>query len=470
MLAAIAGEAYGKYTGRFDEPPAPTLLDYEDVARTSEVFVYADGDELLGMVTIERSPSEEFLILRNLAVRTAAQGAGIGKSLTDYVESEARESDAAGVRLWTRSEMRENIRFYTRLGYRETHTDTDGRSSRIHLAKSTSRSSIDARPSRSLQQSRSQKEQSMSERIEPIVTRVSGTFVGEVKEPPITEQMVTDPHSRRAIYEAFLDHKVLAFRGQDISPRTFAEFGTIFGEPEQHHVIKLRHPDEPTLSYISNQDELGRSKEMRYSGDGWHSDYSYKLVPGKATMLHGIQIPEDGGDTLFADAEAAFEELPEQRKEFLRTLRIRHQYRWSPDRNDPWARWIYIGEQERAQTPEISHPLVRRHPDTGRETLFLQPRVIGSVIAVEGMPEDESTALIEALMAHITSDRFVYRHRWNQSDVVVWDNRCVLHSATTKELDERHVRRLLRLTTHGSPVTPSRPEVGYSTLAAVSAP
>ena len=99
------------------------------------------------------------------------------------------------------------------------------------------------------------------------------------------------------------------------------------------------------------------------------------------------------------------------------------------------------GPEERKKTPEITHPLVRRHPDTGRETLFIQPRIIGSVVGIDGMSDDESTALIEELISHITSEPFVYRHRWNPLDVVVWDNRCVLHSATTKDLPEKYVRR-----------------------------
>ncbi|MET8183485.1 TauD/TfdA family dioxygenase [Streptomyces sp. NPDC005336] len=295
-----------------------------------------------------------------------------------------------------------------------------------------------------------------------VATRLSETFAAEVKELTITSEIIRE--QGREIYETYLDHKVLVFRAQDIEASTFAKFGTIFGRPEEHHVLKLRHPEEPTLTYLSNQDEPGRNKEMKTSGQGWHSDYSYKLVPGSATMLHGLEIPEDGGDTLFADAEAAFGDLPEERKAYLRTLRVRHHYRWSPDREDPWARWKYIGPEERKQTPEITHPLVRRHPDTGRECLFIQPRIIGSVVGIEGMEEAESTALIEELIAHITSAPYVYRHKWSPLDVVVWDNRCVVHSATTKDLNERHVRRLLRLTTHGQPVTPSLPEVGHSRL------
>lgn len=295
--------------------------------------------------------------------------------------------------------------------------------------------------------------------------RLAPSFVGKIVDLELTEDTIST--YRRAIYEAYLVHKVLIFPNQNITPQIFAEFGKIFGEPEIHHVIKLRHPDEPTLTFISNQEEVGRNKEMKYSGDGWHSDYSYKLLPANATMLHGIEIPQEGGDTLFADAEAAFSDLSKNRKSQLRRLRVRHQYRWSPDRDDPWARWKYIGPEEREKTPEITHPLVRLHPDTGRETLFIQPRVIGSVVGIADMPEDESTSLIEELITHITSEPYLYRHCWSPQDIIVWDNRCILHSATTKELEETHVRRLLRLTTYGSAVTPSSPDIGHSALSPV---
>lgn len=294
------------------------------------------------------------------------------------------------------------------------------------------------------------------------VTRLQSTFAGLIDGLTIDSEL--DLGTRRNVYESFVDHKVLVLRNHNAGAREFALFGKIFGEPDMHHVVKLRHPDEPTLTYISNQRELGRNEEMRYSGDGWHSDYSYKLVPSAATMLLGMEIPEQGGDTLFADAEAAFADLPNSEKTSLRKLRVRHQYRWSPDREDPWARWKYIGEDERRATPEITHPLVRIHPDSGKEVLFIQPRVIGSVVAIEGMEERESTQLIGNLIDHITMDKYVYRHSWLAGDIVVWDNRSVIHSATTKGLPEQYVRKLLRLTTKGSPVTPADPSVGISRL------
>lgn len=292
--------------------------------------------------------------------------------------------------------------------------------------------------------------------------RLAPTFAGEVQDFRISVESVQ--RKRQEIYDSYLDHKVLVFHGQEISPKDFAAFGTVFGEAEKHHVLAMRHPTEPTLTVLSNQDEIGRNPIMKYFGDGWHADSSYKATPANATMLLGVEIPEDGGDTLFADVEAAFDDLPEATKQELRRLRMRHQYRWSPNKDDPWARWKFVGEAERRATPEVIHPLVRRHPDTGNETLHIAPRVIGSVIGIEGMEVAKSDALIDDLMTHILQSKFIYRHKWRPNDVIVWDNRCLLHSATTRELPAVHVRRLLRITTTGTDVVASNPSTGQTVV------
>jgi taurine dioxygenase len=292
--------------------------------------------------------------------------------------------------------------------------------------------------------------------------RLAKTFASEIQNFNISDESVAE--FRDEIHESYLENKVLVFRGQDISPTTFSTFGEIFGEADRHHVIALRHPEAQNLTFLTNQDQPGRNAAMKYSGEGWHSDYSYKMIPSNATMLLGLDIPEEGGDTLFADVEAAFDDLPDAVKRHLRTLRVRHQYRWSTDREDPWARWKYIGPEERRATPEVVHPLVRRHPNTGREVLFISARIIGSIIGIEGLDGAKSDAFVDDLMSHITNARFVYRHRWRRHDVVVWDNRCVIHCGTAKALPSDRVRRLLRLTTKGSPVTPSDPAAGFSRI------
>jgi taurine dioxygenase len=286
-----------------------------------------------------------------------------------------------------------------------------------------------------------------------IVRRLAPTFGGELSGLRLSPQTLAQ-HAD-AIRRAFLDSKVLVLRDQQITPSVFSAFGELFGEPDPHHVVAMRHPEQPNLTVLSNQDEPGRKPQAKYFGAGWHSDYSYKAVPAAATMLLAMEVPEEGGDTLFADMEAAFADLPEVEKAKLRRLRVRHQYRWSPDRADPWARWTFLSESEQAATPENVHPLVRRHPETGRESLLIAPRVIGSVIGIEGMDEAESDALIDDLMRHAVADRFVYRHRYRPWDIVVWDNRCSLHCATTDTLAADRVRRMLRITTRGLPPIPA---------------
>lgn len=300
--------------------------------------------------------------------------------------------------------------------------------------------------------------------VQMSVKQLANRFVGQVSGFQITEANVA-AHGA-TIAQAYRDHKVLVFRNQDISVRDFSAFGTIFGRAEEHHVLAMRHPEISTLTVLSNQSETGRNPVMKYFGDGWHADSSYKAIPANATMLLGTQIPEGGGDTLFANVEAAFEDLPESTKTELRQLRVRHQYRWSPNQDDPWARWKFVGEAERRSTPEVIHPLVRLHPETGKVTLHIAPRIIGSVIGVEGMDWDSSNALIDELMGHITSEQYVYRHKWNPRDVVVWDNRCLLHSATTKKLPENQVRRLIRITTTGTPVVASSAHAGITRIVA----
>lgn len=285
------------------------------------------------------------------------------------------------------------------------------------------------------------------------VRRLAPTFGGELSAGPLSAGVLA--RDAGLIRRAFLDSKVLVIRDQQITPELFSAFGELFGEPDPHHVIAMRHPEQPNLTILSNQDEPGRKPQAKYFGAGWHSDYSYKAVPAAATMLLATEVPVEGGDTLFADMEAAFDALSDSRKAELRRLRVRHQYRWSPDRSDPWARWTFLSESERAATPGVVHPLVRRHPETGRESLLIAPRVIGSVIGIDGMDEAESDALIDDLMRHSVEERFVYRHHYRPWDIVVWDNRCTLHCATTNRLAADQVRRMLRITIRGLPPIPA---------------
>jgi len=252
------------------------------------------------------------------------------------------------------------------------------------------------------------------------------------------------------VHGAYLGHKVIVLRDQAIDLDAFRVFGRIFGEPDRHTLSAVRHPDVDDVIVLSNQDEPGRKPEAKYVGSGWHTDHSYKQVPANATMLLATEVPDEDGDTLFADLVAAFAALPKVTQDRLRGMRLRHQYRYVKDRTDPWGRWVFMSEAERQATPEVVHPAVRRHPETGAEALFVASRRVGSIIGVEGMAKAASDVFLDELVAHITSTPFVYRHKYRPNDLIVWDNRCTLHCATTDVLDSRKVRRLLRITTKGS--------------------
>lgn len=253
-----------------------------------------------------------------------------------------------------------------------------------------------------------------------------------------------------ALHAAWLAHKVIVLRGQSLSAADFYAFGERFGPPEPHTLAVYRHPERPGITLLSNRVEMGRPKGIRDAGSHWHSDYSYKAVPADATLLYALEIPEEGGDTLFVDMAAAYAALPGHLKRRIDGRVARHQYRWHRDRDHPEGRWRLMSEAERAQTPEVEHPVVRRHPETGQRAIFVFPGITSGVKGVVGLSEDESASLLAALYAHCEDPRFQYRHKWRAGDVLVWDNRATMHRATTDVLPPDRYRSLWRINTRGT--------------------
>jgi taurine dioxygenase len=211
-----------------------------------------------------------------------------------------------------------------------------------------------------------------------------------------------------------------------------------------------RHPEIEGITILSNRVEMGRPVGIRDAGSWWHSDYSYRRVPANATILWSIEIPEQGGDTWFADLATAYAELPADVSERCLGQVVRQQYRWTPDRSHPESRWQLLSEDERAETPEVYHPLVRTHPETGERALFISDGLTTGIVGIDDIPERESDALLDQLYAHCNEPRFHYRHVWRTNEVVLWDNRSVMHRATTRELDADKPRTLWRINTRGS--------------------
>ena len=229
----------------------------------------------------------------------------------------------------------------------------------------------------------------------------------------------------RAIYDAFLRYQVLLFPPQDVPPGAQVGFARRFGEV-QIHVMNQYHADGyPELYRLSNLDANGKPTG-KYPDKGtfsWHTDGSWQRVTGQATIIYGEVMPETGGETHFCDMYGAYERLDASWKARIANLRAVHNLDFSRTRRhgeDPMTE-----EQKRAKPP-VDHPIVRTHPETHRKCIYLGDHAEYIV----GMPYDEGRALIEELNALAVHPDLTYEHRWKANELLLWDNRCVMHKAT----------------------------------------
>ena len=174
----------------------------------------------------------------------------------------------------------------------------------------------------------------------------------------------------------------------------------------------------------------------------WHSDSSFKPVPSLCSLLSARIVPPEGGATEFASGRSAYPSLPEALKRRVETAIAVHDFSWSRDQVRPG----FFTDKERAEYPPVRHPIVRTNPANGRRALFLGAHASH----VEGMPVEEGRALLKELQAHVTQPQFCYRHAWQEGDLIVWDNRCVLHRATPYD-SVRYKRLMQRTTVSGDP-------------------
>ena len=241
------------------------------------------------------------------------------------------------------------------------------------------------------------------------------------------------------IYDALLAHQVLVFRDQTLNAEQQIALSGRFG-PVQIHVLDQYRAERPEIFWISNLDAAGKPTGEHPDPGAlvWHTDGSWHRVPGKVTLLYGIEVPDRGGDTLFADAYAAYDALDEAFKARLATMRAVHDLDHSRRRT---AAKVQLTPAQKAEIPPVEHPVIQAHPETGRQTIYLGHHACHIV----GLPAPAGAALIERINRLSTRPEFVYRHHWRRRDLVVWDNRCTLHSATP--FDTANERRVIRRTT-----------------------
>ena len=239
---------------------------------------------------------------------------------------------------------------------------------------------------------------------------------------------------------AFLEHGVLVFRDQEISEDQQVAFSERLGELQVHVLDQYHRVGNPAVIVLSNLDRDGKPKgEHPDPGSAiWHTDGSWAKRRPLATTLYGMTLPKSGGDTLFADMRAAYDGLAPAMKERLDGLVAVHDLDYS--RQQTGAKQQMTAEQRRA-APPVEHAIIRPHPDTGRKAIYLGQHASYIV----GMSVAEGRDLIREINAHAIQPKYTYRHRWALHDLVMWDNRRVLHSAT--DFDWINDRRIMRRTT-----------------------
>ena len=268
------------------------------------------------------------------------------------------------------------------------------------------------------------------------------TFVAEVVGVDLARDLSEETVA--AIQDAWTRHSILLFRGVRMTPAQHVAFTRRLGPLHVMEPLEFNLPAHPEVFVVSNVEEDGKAVGLKRAGWGWHSDGEDKAVPNAGSFLYALEIPPEGGDTLYADTYAAFAALPEDvrrtllgRRACFSRVRLHHVH---------YPHMKPLTEEQKAQRPDAWHPMARRHPRSGWTALY-----IGRwACEVEGLPEDEARDLIRYLQEFATRPEFVYRHRWQVGDAVLWDNRCTQHCATDFD-DVRHRRRLHRTTLEGEP-------------------
>jgi taurine dioxygenase len=265
----------------------------------------------------------------------------------------------------------------------------------------------------------------------------------------------------RELARAFYDHQVLAIRGQDITPAQFVAFAKRLGPPQPHVIDQFHHPEDPNILILSNVKKDGKPTGLQDAGSYFHTDYSYLAVPARATTLHSRVVPKVGGDTLFANQQAAYDDLPDAMKTRIAPLYAIHHY---GNRNDldEKSRTVasVLTDEQKAKMPLITHKIARPHPVTGRTSLYA---VSGSSFGIVGMPDDEARDLLDELAAHSTKPTYQMRFKYGVGDVVVWDNASLLHSATLIDPDD--ARTLWRITVLEPKAEAAAPDLLAATFA-----
>jgi len=252
----------------------------------------------------------------------------------------------------------------------------------------------------------------------------------------------------KIIRNSLHDSGVLVVRNQALEPAEQTVFTRKFGEIQYHINDEYKMPGNPEILILSTElDAEGNNVGIPDAGSDWHSDHSYVDIPTAYTFLQSVILPKVGGDTQWIGMVAAYEALSGEMKDRIDGLvgihsfnRFRNPRMTRPDRHGDGKAYY-----SKRSPPDAFHPIVRTHPYTGKKALFISPRF---TLGIKNMEDKEAQPLLDHLFEHLINERFIYHHKWQKGDLVIWDNRQTLHLALGG-VKVPEVRRMHRSTVVG---------------------
>jgi taurine dioxygenase len=270
------------------------------------------------------------------------------------------------------------------------------------------------------------------------ISSIDGQFAFEVRGLELWRPLPDDVVD--ALETAWSSQGVLVIRRQALSEEELVAFSRYFGDPDLIVRDDWRSGNHPAVTQISNmKNSRGRSIGGLGSGElGWHTDQSYVANPATGSILYMVEMPRDRANTYWANLHLAYEALPAETRRRIEGLYAVYDY---VKRQSTYDDEKPMSAELRRRTPPVAHPLVSTHPVSGRKSLYLDPT---TTVGIDGLPEAEGAALLEELNRHATQDAFVYTHRWQVGDLVMWDNGFLLHRRDNFDPEQN---RLLKRTT-----------------------
>jgi taurine dioxygenase len=274
----------------------------------------------------------------------------------------------------------------------------------------------------------------------PVKPLGAAPFGGEVRGFDL-KRLLREPDNEEFL-GTLCEHGVLVFRDQYLTPEDFVAICRFCGELDFHVLDQYRMPERPEIYVLSNIVRDGKPIGDPKNGFGWHTDLSYLQHPTAYTVLYGVETPPEGADTLYASTRHALQKLASATRARIEGRRGVHSYVYMREGNPKYRKENIVASpltaEQKARTPDVLHPLVRTNPVTNSRSLYVGGDCI---IGIEGMAEEEARPLLDELFELVLRPEFQLRHVWQPRDVVFWDNRGTMHTAT--EYDREKYRRLI---------------------------